>query len=172
MTAIVRIQIRRDTAANWTSTNPTLASGERGLETDTRREKIGDGTTAWNSLPYSDSFVYTPIAPVTAGIGSPRQVYTYESRTLFHNNGATALVYLNLDNASAAIGAEYEFACLDADGIRFKATASDYIQDGSNQSVAGGYMRSVVIGSVIRIKAIKSGVWIVVAKTGTWTIDS
>lgn len=47
-----QIQMRRDTAANWTSTNPTLASGEWGLETDTRLMKIGDGTTAWTSLAY------------------------------------------------------------------------------------------------------------------------
>lgn len=46
------VQMRRDTAANWTSTNPTLASGEWGLETDTRLMKIGDGSTAWNSLAY------------------------------------------------------------------------------------------------------------------------
>lgn len=44
------IQVRRDTAANWTSANPTLASGEIGLETDTGRYKIGNGTTPWNSL--------------------------------------------------------------------------------------------------------------------------
>lgn len=46
------IQIRRDTAANWTSANPTLAQGEFGFETDTKKAKIGDGTTAWNSLAY------------------------------------------------------------------------------------------------------------------------
>lgn len=50
--AIVRIQLRRDTAANWTSANPVLAPGEVGLETDTDQIKIGDGTTAWSSLPY------------------------------------------------------------------------------------------------------------------------
>jgi hypothetical protein len=47
-----QIQLRRDTAANWTSTNPTLAQGEPGLETDTGKLKHGDGTTAWNSLAY------------------------------------------------------------------------------------------------------------------------
>ena len=47
-----RIQFRRDTAANWTSANPVLAHGEMGLETDTDTFKIGDGTTAWNSLAY------------------------------------------------------------------------------------------------------------------------
>jgi len=46
------IQIRRDTAANWTSANPTLAQGELGAEIDTNKVKIGDASTAWNSLDY------------------------------------------------------------------------------------------------------------------------
>lgn len=48
----VQIQTRRDTAANWTSTNPVLALGEAGLETDTGKIKYGDGSTAWSSLAY------------------------------------------------------------------------------------------------------------------------
>jgi|TARA_R110000744_G_C19250463_1_gene550235 hypothetical protein len=47
-----KIQIRRDTAANWTSANPTLAQGELGLETDTGKLKAGTGSTAWTSLGY------------------------------------------------------------------------------------------------------------------------
>lgn len=46
------ILLRNDTAANWTSDNPVLAQGEMGLETDTNKIKFGDGSTAWNSLPY------------------------------------------------------------------------------------------------------------------------
>lgn len=52
-----KINARRDTAANWTSVNPTMALGEIGLETDTARMKFGDGSTAWTSL------VYTPDLP-------------------------------------------------------------------------------------------------------------
>jgi hypothetical protein len=48
-----KIQIRRDTAANWTSTNPTLASGEIGFETNTNKLKIGNGSTVWASLAYA-----------------------------------------------------------------------------------------------------------------------
>jgi hypothetical protein len=47
------IKLRRDTAANWASVNPTLASGEPGLETDTLKIKYGNGSTAWNSLSYA-----------------------------------------------------------------------------------------------------------------------
>ncbi len=46
------IQTRKGTAASWASSNPVLAAGEPGFETDTKKLKIGDGTTAWNSLPY------------------------------------------------------------------------------------------------------------------------
>ena len=46
------IQIRRDTAANWTAADTVLASGELGTETDTGKLKIGDGTTAWTSVAY------------------------------------------------------------------------------------------------------------------------
>ena len=46
------IQIRRDTASNWTSANPTLANGELGIETDTSKIKVGDGSTAWSSKTY------------------------------------------------------------------------------------------------------------------------
>ena len=47
-----RIQLKRATASAWSSTNPVLFAGEIGLETDTNKFKIGDGTTAFNSLPY------------------------------------------------------------------------------------------------------------------------
>lgn len=50
-----QLQMRRDTAANWTSTNPTLAAGEYGVETNTGYIKCGDGSTAWTSLPYVHS---------------------------------------------------------------------------------------------------------------------
>lgn len=47
-----RFVLRRGLAASWTSQNPILLQGEFGLETDTKNLKIGDGSTAWNSLPY------------------------------------------------------------------------------------------------------------------------
>ena len=52
MGSIVQIQLRRDTAANWTANNPVLKDSEPGRETDTGKLKFGDGVTAWNSLPY------------------------------------------------------------------------------------------------------------------------
>ena len=48
----VRIQLRNDLATNWTTKNPVLAQGEIGIESDSRKLKIGDGTTTWNHLIY------------------------------------------------------------------------------------------------------------------------
>ena len=47
-----RIQLRNDLAATWDTKNPILLKGEMGVETDTRKIKIGDGTTAWKTLSY------------------------------------------------------------------------------------------------------------------------
>ena len=46
------IQIRRDTAANWTAANPILAQGELGAETNTSKIKIGNGSSTWSALSY------------------------------------------------------------------------------------------------------------------------
>jgi hypothetical protein len=56
----VQIQLRGDTAANWTSVDPTLAAREVGLETDTRLFKIGDGSTSWTGLDYAGTIGTTP----------------------------------------------------------------------------------------------------------------
>lgn len=52
---MTQIKLRRDTAANFTSKNPVLGVGEPAYETDTKKLKIGDGTTAYNSLDYFSS---------------------------------------------------------------------------------------------------------------------
>jgi len=44
-------KVRRDTASNWSTNNPTLADGEIGLDKTNKYIKMGDGTSAWNSLP-------------------------------------------------------------------------------------------------------------------------
>jgi hypothetical protein len=46
----LKIQLRRDIAANWTANNPLLLNGEVGIETDTLKFKVGNGTQRWNAL--------------------------------------------------------------------------------------------------------------------------
>lgn len=66
----VKMQHRRGTAAQWTAANPVLAAGEMGVETDTLRAKIGNGSTAWTSLAYvGANFTAGPSAPVATAVG-------------------------------------------------------------------------------------------------------
>lgn len=66
----VKIQFRRGTASQWSSANPTLDAGEVGVETDSGRFKVGDGTTAWNSLDYA-------LAPAAYGSINTQSGTTY-----------------------------------------------------------------------------------------------
>ena len=58
ITIDVKAKQRIDTSSNWTSANPGLLKGELGIESDTRRIKIGDGVTPWNTLSYADSLTF------------------------------------------------------------------------------------------------------------------
>lgn len=56
-----KIQLRRDTEANWTSNNPILAQGEVGIDLTNNRFKIGDGVSTWSLLQpaqYGEDLVF------------------------------------------------------------------------------------------------------------------
>lgn len=57
-----KLVMRNDLAANWTTNNPVLLTGELGIENDTGYFKIGDGATTWNDLHYANKFEATPTA--------------------------------------------------------------------------------------------------------------
>jgi len=63
------IQVRRGTTSEWINANPTLSAGEWGLDTSLRKYKIGDGLTAWNSLPYASILPNSSDLVGTSGIG-------------------------------------------------------------------------------------------------------
>lgn len=71
---MAQIQLRRGTAAQWTTANPILALGEAGYETNTGLLKLGDGATAWNSLVYyPQGFSDLTYAPDSVDGGSASQ---------------------------------------------------------------------------------------------------
>lgn len=53
MPAGVTLKLKRGTSSSLAAANPVLAAGEMALEQDTRRIKIGDGSTSYTSLPYT-----------------------------------------------------------------------------------------------------------------------
>ena len=64
------IQVRRDSAADWTSNNPTPSAGQPCYEEDTGYMKIGDGATAYNSLGYFGVGKQTVWIPASAMIAA------------------------------------------------------------------------------------------------------
>ena len=58
-----RIQFRRGTTNQWSSSNPKLGAGEPGYDTDTGALKVGDGTNDWNAL-----------SSISSGSASPHSV--------------------------------------------------------------------------------------------------
>lgn len=46
------IQQRNDYSYNWTEKNPVLEKAEIGVEVDTGKVKVGDGSSTWNQLSY------------------------------------------------------------------------------------------------------------------------
>lgn len=70
------IEVRSDTAATWTSANSILSAGEIGFETDTRKFKIGNGSTAWNSLAYSFNATISTLQPSGGNDGDVWMVYS------------------------------------------------------------------------------------------------
>lgn len=85
----IQIQMRRGLASEWTSDNPTMASGEIGLETDSRMTKMGDGATAWNDLEYWPAS------------GSEGRIY-YDTLNQGMNGYPESVSTVNRANASAA----------------------------------------------------------------------
>ena len=69
MAVVTQIQVRRGTATQWTSANPTLASGEWGFESDTNKLKIGNGSSTWTALSYAVTGSTGTVTSITAGTG-------------------------------------------------------------------------------------------------------
>lgn len=117
---MTQIQLRRATAASWTSVNPILALGEVGIETDTYKLKVGNGTSQWSSLAYfvhswaditgkpSDLVTLTGTQTLTGKtLTSPR------ANAILDTNGATnisigavtsAVNYFQVNNAATGNG--------------------------------------------------------------------
>ena len=65
-----RVQMKRDTSANWTSNNPVLLYGEIIIvDTDAGeiRYKVGNGTSTYTQLPFTDEAIINKMLSVNGG---------------------------------------------------------------------------------------------------------
>lgn len=100
-----QIQVRRDSATNWSSSNPTLAQGEIGYETSTGKFKIGDGSTAWTSLSYSETDTLDSVTGRGATTTNAVTVGNLTSTGIDDNATSTAITIDSSQNVGIGDGA-------------------------------------------------------------------
>ena len=126
----VRIQVRRGSATDWSGVNPILAAGELGVETNTRKIKVGDGSTAWNSLSY--------VAADAPEIGEISQDAINTALTMgagltkTYNDGANTIT-ISVDSAVVATVAYVDAAVT---GLT-NSTASTYLENADRGAANG-----------------------------------
>jgi hypothetical protein len=178
MPVVTQIQVRRGTAAQWTSANPTLAAGEFGYETDTNKLKCGNGTSAWNSLAYISND--GDITGVTAGTGisggGTSGTVTVSIDTSVTADLSTAQTLTNKTLTAPVInlalnaqtGTTYTFALTDNGKL---VTASN--SSAQTYSIPTNATTAFPVGTQINIIQIGAGqVTIQAASSGTTTVSS
>lgn len=65
-----RVKTRRDTAANWLSTNQILADGELGYDKTNKLLKMGDGVTAWATLTALNASSQLPVGYIFMSVNA------------------------------------------------------------------------------------------------------
>lgn len=144
------IQIRRGTAAEWSSINPILFLGEIGLEIDTKKMKIGDGSSTWNFLSYwNDDMASVEDAP------ADNKGYVRFNNTWVVASGFS--VDVNSGVTGSGVTVHSQLLGLDADDHQqyFNIARGDaryYTQTAINSILAGytpvGHTHSQYIGDV------------------------
>ena len=173
-TVPVKMAQRRDTAANWTSANPTLLAGEIGIESDTNKIKIGDGSTAWTSLAYRPWSQITAYPFVNADIASAAGIVDTKLATIATagkvSNSATTATSANTASAIVARDASGNFtagtitATLSGNASTVTTNANltgDVTSTGNATAIATG----VIVNADINASAAIAGSKIVAATT-------
>ncbi len=162
------IRHREDTAGNWTSNNPTPASGEWCYETDTGSLKIGDGSTAWTALGYNISLPETyNIASANTVIALPDITGSVQRKTYYWTGGDGSHTFsFTVSDASTFggiaatlwIGAGEGHISIESDGSNWQVREyEDTLSDATN-----GTARKVLNGDVYLDNTI-SGIAVTIA---------
>jgi hypothetical protein len=134
------IKLRRDISTNWTSTNPILAQGEPGYETDTGKLKLGDGTTAWASLAYQAAANIVDGTIVNADINASAAIVDTKLATIATagkvSNSATTATDANTASAIVARNASGNFTAGTITAAVTGAASSNVLKAGDTMTGA------------------------------------
>lgn len=167
----VKLRTRYDTAANWISNNPVLLSGELGIESDTLKMKVGNGSTSWISLAYllnRDTFQAATTITVNT-IASPA-LGTVANNSEYRCTNTSPSTAPSMTIASiASTGTELVFS------VVFKApnTTAPVITNNSGKTIkykgddVSGGTYTPVAGIVYRMSFVFDGIYLNCYITGT-----
>jgi len=151
----IQIQFRRGTASEWTSANPTLAVGEMGIETDTNLFKIGNGSTAWNSLAYGGLTGGFDSTQEIVSVGTSRALTSADTGKLITNSAAITITVEGI-----AVGKQVDFVQTNAAQITFVAGS------GVTLNSKEGKLKTAAQYSPASIKCIATNSYILVGDLG------
>jgi hypothetical protein len=143
------ICIRRDTAANWTSNNPTMLTGEIGFETDTGKFKVGTGV-AWASTSYANTQTTSLTVTNDATINGVRVGKGNNSGTTNTAVGTDALVSLTTPVAgqgslnNTAVGHQAGYSLFGASNNTLIGRNAGYLITGGAGNTVGGFDNTCV----------------------------
>lgn len=129
-----KIKLRRAAAASWTSVNPILDLGEMGIETDTYKLKVGNGTDTWSNLAY---FVHA-WSDIT---GKPTVIASGSTKSA----ARSAIDAASLDSNGKVPASELPNSIMEYQGTWNASTNSPSLVDGTGS--AGDVYRVSVAGS-------------------------
>lgn len=147
---MTQIQIRRGTQSTWADVNPILAQGEMGYEIDNHGIKVGDGSTAWNSLSYfpvSWSALLNAPAVIAAGSNKEAARNAIDAAMLDQNGKvpvsqlpSSLMQYQGVWDASTNTPTLADGTGDNGDVYRVTATNSRNLGSGSIDFVTGDYV--------------------------------
>ena len=133
---MAKIQLRRGTAAQWTSANPVLLEGELGLETDTGKIKVGDGVANWNTTTYNVSSGST-VADITIGPDNPPS----GGGGLSYDGATATLTFTPAVETTTSLSiAANVLTYTDEDGVDTDIDLSLYLDDTNLARIVSGVM--------------------------------
>jgi hypothetical protein len=187
------IQVKRGSASSWTSANTVLAAGEIGFETDTKKFKVGDGSTAWTSLGYatvdlaSAALTGTPTAPTANAGTNTTQIATTAFVTTAVNNVVDAApgALDTLNELAAALGDDANYATTITNALAAKASLTG-AETLTNKTLTAPVINTPIIkspeerltvsataaSSTVNFDALTQGILYYTSNaTGNWTIN-
>ena len=132
-TYAIQLQLRRGTAAQWSAANTVLAQGEIGLVTDLSLFKMGNGTTAWNSLGYGG---------LTGSTGATGPAGSAGMLSIQNNVTGRVLASDGTTNPSAQANLLFDGTTLKANAM---STGTIYVGDMQISSIGGTSQRPIVV---------------------------